>query len=221
MKNFFRAFKLVYSERKYKVIALLVFTTILILYFMVIELSVSIDMFMNVNSGMFIVAQVVLSVLNALFAAVAITFTIYIFRLQKLAGGLSSLQAVVSLIVAIGTTGCYVCGTLLLPIIGISSAFAALPFAGLEIKAITLILFTLSIWELTPRVLGICKLDRLYKLKMGGKILSISNNSLRNLRFISLSVFFTSLVFVLPGIVPKSVKSGINQNSYFCEMKGN
>ncbi|HRN69839.1 MAG TPA: hypothetical protein PLS49_01530 [Candidatus Woesebacteria bacterium] len=221
MKNFFRAFKLIYKEKRFKLITLLVFAAVIVLYFMAIELSVSFDMFIKVNSKIFIVFQLVLSLLNALFAAFAITFTLFIFRLQKVTGGLGSVQAIASLVVAIGTTGCYVCGSLLLPIVGISSAFAGLPFAGLEIKAITLILFALSIWELTPRVLGVCKLDKLYKLKMGRKILSISNNSLRNLRFITLSIIFTSLILVLPNIMPKDTKSGINQNSYFCEVKEN
>ncbi|HRN69689.1 MAG TPA: hypothetical protein PLS49_00765 [Candidatus Woesebacteria bacterium] len=220
MKNLLTALKLVFKERKLKAIALLVFITVMAFYFIAIELSVSFDMFLKVNSILFIVVQLILSILNAIFAAVAISFTLYVFRLQKLSGGLSSIQSIASFVVAVGTTGCYVCGTLLLPIVGISSAFAGLPFAGLEIKVITLLLFFVSIWELTPRILGICKLDKLYKLKIGNKSLTISNNWLRNLRFISLSLFLVSLVFLLPGLIPKNIKSGINQDSYFCEAKG-
>ena len=220
MRALLNAIKLVYAEGKFKAISLLTFIAVIALYLVAVEQSVSFDTFLKVNSVGFIVAQLILSLVNAIFASIAITFTIYIFRQQKLAGGLSSIQSVASLFVAVGTTGCYVCGTLLLPIVGISSAFAGLPFAGLEIKVITLALFIISIWEMTPRVLGTCNLTKLYKVNFGRKVIAVNNNFLRNFRFISLSIFFISLIFILPAIIPKSVQSGINQNGYFCEVKG-
>ncbi len=41
-------------------------------------------------------------------------------------------------------SGCPVCGSLLLPLIGISSGLAAFPFRGLELKALAVSLMVIS-----------------------------------------------------------------------------
>lgn len=220
MINILNATKLVLRERRWLVVFIIANLLILGMYYIAIELSASFDMFIKANSSIFVLLQVILSVLNAVLGGLSITFILFLFFRQRQLNGVSSIQSIGSLIFTVGTTGCYVCGSLLLPVAGIGSAIGTLPFAGIELKVLALILFLISIFETAPKVLGICKLDKVYILKTGLKTINIGEGLIRNFKYLSLSIFTISGFLLVNSFIPREVNLGINESNYICEYQG-
>ncbi|BCX14154.1 MAG: hypothetical protein KatS3mg085_686 [Candidatus Dojkabacteria bacterium] len=219
MTQLLEATKSVLGERKWFTFFIITTVIILGMYSIAIEFSVSINMFIMANSSIFIILQIVLSVLNAVFGGLAITFIFFLFSKQKQFNGLSSIQSTSSLIFTVGTSGCYICGSLLIPVAGISSAIGTLPFGGIELKILALILFLISLFETAPKILGICDLNKSYILIIGRKTIKINERFFRNLKYLSLSIFTISGFLLLKNFIPREMNLGINSNNYICEYK--
>lgn len=220
MKKIVNASKLVLKEGKWLILFIVSSLLILIMYYFAIELSASFDMFLKANSSTFVSIQILLSILNSILGGLSITFITFLFFQQKKFSGVSSIQSIGSLIFTVGTTGCYVCGTLLLPIAGISSAIGTLPFAGIELKVLALVLFLISLFETAPKILGLCNLDKVYILKTGLRTLRINESFFRNLKYLGFSIFAISGFLLINNFIPREVNTGINETNYICEYQG-
>lgn len=204
MKNILKAIKHVYKNKNSYYISLATFLLTMLSYYWALRASVSLQVFLEVNSIGHIIFQVFISVLNSILAAISFSFTYHLIKTQQKGHGMSTLQSIFSLVFSIGTTGCYVCGSLLLPIAGISTSLATLPFGGLEVKFSSFFLFVLSIYELAPKVLGVCKTGKRWIFDLGFKKYSISYNKLRSARFLILSLMVFGLIFLIPVLFQKN-----------------
>lgn len=217
MESVFLATKRVLSVRKWFLIFLISSLTILLMYLVAIELSASFEMFIRANSKMFISLQIIFTGVNSILGGLSITFILYLISQESKISGLSSFQSIFPLVFAIGTTGCYVCGTILIPIAALSSTIGTLPFAGLELKVLTSVLLLISVMETTPKILGICGIQRNISIKAGSHEFGIRGSFIRSFKYLSLSLIIMIGFFMISKKIPDSIDSGINENNYICE----
>lgn len=189
----------------------LIFTlsTAVLAYFYYIALTarVSWEVFIASNSTLFILLQVILSIANAALGGISILLIIRIFKDRKAQGKLSFVQTFSALFFSILTTGCYVCGTLLLPAIGLASSFATLPFAGLEVKVLTALFLVYSLTKLVNNYKGICEIesDKVFKISFGSSNLLFKFKYIQRLKPFLITSLFIISIFALPAILPNNL----------------
>jgi hypothetical protein len=166
--------------------------------------TVSWETFLRVNSPLFIFLQIILSAINAFLGAYSIILIFGILKNRRAENKLNFLQSIGALVFSILTTGCYVCGNLLLPVIGLAGSFGALPFAGLEVKTLTALFLVYSIFQLRKSYQGICEVEskRIYKLNFDKFSFILKVKYLQRVRPLLITSMFILLIYILPGILP-------------------
>ncbi len=209
-----------YQNKKNILITIAIATTSMFVFLLAIEVSNGIESYIKVNSPLYIFLQLFLSLLSSILIGVSLTLFINILKQRKDTNNLTVFQALASLLFAVGTTGCYVCGTVLLPFFGVAASFGSLPFSGLEIKFITLLLILLSIKEFSKNYMGICEIRNSKNLEL---IFTNSTYSFNvsglyyTIRPVTVTVLLLSLIFVLPTLLPDKVSAGLNKpNMNYC-----
>lgn len=206
------------DERNEQFIFALVFLGNNMLYYLAITSVVSIDYFLSHNPNWIIISQVVLILLNSFFTAIAFVMFIKIFKNKKAENKTSIIGTIIAMIFSVFSTGCYVCGTVLFPAIGLGSSFTTLPLGGIEIKVITLGLLIYSVGLLSNNVLEICRVfsNKKFSLKLSGIVLfSFSDKTIYQLRHLLIIFVFVSAIFILPLVIPESIKR--DENSFICD----
>jgi len=197
-----------------------VFIFVMLSYYFAIEQSGSFESFLNVNSNLFISAQIALSAFSSLLIALSTVLFLDIFKRQKDGGSLGIIETFVALFFSVATTGCYVCGSVLLPVLGVAASFGSLPFAGLEIKFLTILFLLYTLNQLANSYLGTCKIKnhKTYRLDYGSGALNLNFAFLDKIRPIAISFSFIVLIYALPFLIPDNVSAGINadSNPYAC-----
>jgi len=190
------------------------------LYYFALIQSAPFEVFIKSNSPTFVTLQIIFSILNSLVGAVSVLLLIELFRIQKKVGGTNGLQSIVALFISVATTGCYVCGSILLPGLGLAASFTAMPFGGLEVKILTLLLLIYSVRDLNKKLLGTCKIyqDRFIVLKVNeDKRFRFNLKRLLELQPTFITFSFIILIFALPSILPSVTTASINDpNQYIC-----
>lgn len=213
-----KATKLSLDERNEQFIFALVFLVSILLYYFAITSVVSIDYFLTHNPSWVIISQVVLILLNSFFTAIAFVMFTKIFKNKKAENKTSIIGTIIAMIFSVFSTGCYVCGTILFPAIGLGSSFASLPLGGIEIKLITLSLLLYSVNLLSNNVLGICKVfsNKKFTLRLSGtKLFSISDRTIYQLKHFLIIFTFVGAIFILPAIIPESIKR--DEGGFICD----
>jgi hypothetical protein len=218
MRNYKQAIQKVFSERKYIAVAATVAFLTLLSFYWAINSAASVEMFLKANTALYLAFFTTLSLINALLAGVAVAFIYYIFSQERDAGGLGSVQAFGSLLFSVGTTGCYACGTLLLPVVGLGSAFTSFPFAGLETKVASILLLGLSLNSFTPRVLGICKEEGGYIILVSGKPIRIKSSYLTTAKYLGAATLIIAVTVIAPLLLPRNETDAVlGSTDYSCE----
>lgn len=183
-------------------------------YYLALTTTVSWRTFIESNSSIFILFQIILSLINSILGGISILLIFRIFKNRKVQGKLSFLQTFSALFFSILTTGCYVCGTLLLPAVGIASSFATLPFAGLEVKVITALFLLYSLNGLIKNYKGICAVEstKIYKITFGSTNFLFKFKYLQRLKPFLITIIFISLIYSLPNLLPKNF-TGFNHDA--------
>lgn len=191
-------------------------------YYYAVVQSVPFSTFLRSNSPLFIFLQILLSFINALLGAAGVTLVGQLFRQQQQNGSMNVFQSAVALFLSVATTGCYVCGSILLPSLGIASSLAALPLGGLEVKLITAGLLLYSLRDLHRKLLGICEIPRplVVKLELGEKNWQLKLNNWQQWRAGAITLSMVVLIFALPAITPKNMFSINDPNVYSCKHEG-
>ncbi len=209
------------TKSKQNIVTFVILSVVLLsLYYLALIQSASLDAFIRSNSPLFVILQILFSILNSLVGAVSILLLVELFRIQRKVGNTNVVQSIAALFISVATTGCYVCGSILLPGLGLTASFAAMPFGGLEIKILTLLLLIYSVNDLNHKLMGTCKV---YKDKY--LLVKVSENwsyrfNMRRLfelkpTFITLGMI--ALIFVLPSILPHVTTASINDpDQYSC-----
>jgi len=182
---------------KLNLVLFIIFSSLILgSYYLAIVKIIPFESFLKSNSTLFIILQILFSITNAVLAGLSITMIVELFKKQKSSNNLNIAQTVLSLLISIGTSGCYICGSILVPSFGIASSFASLPFGGVEIKIITMLLLIYSINDLNNKLNGTCKIYR-----DSFVILLFENMSLKfNLKYflqLKPAVITFSMIFVI------------------------
>lgn len=217
-KRIIQATKQSLDERNEQFVFLFVFILSNLLYYFAIVSVVSIGYFLTHNPSWVIISQIILILLNSFLTAIAFVMFIKIFKNKKAENKTSIIGTIIAMILSVFSTGCYVCGTVLFPAIGLGSSFASLPFGGIEIKFITLGLLLYSVSLLSNNVLGICKVfsNKKFSLKLSGlKLFSFSDKTIYQLRHFLIIFTFVGAIFILPLVIPESIKR--DENSFICD----
>ncbi|MCA9386798.1 hypothetical protein KC669_02065 [Candidatus Dojkabacteria bacterium] len=209
------ALKKTYSFKISYIITLLVFVFSMYFYFLAITQTGSIQLFFNETPILILIAQVVFSVLNSVLIGIIMSMVWIIFKEKKAQGNLSFLNALAALFLSVAATGCYVCGTVLIPVFGVAASFAALPLGGLEIKILTIFLLIYSLSDASKNVLGLCAIKKsvTYKIKMGNYYYTFTSLFWTRLKPFIVVVVFVILVFAIPLILPNSLKKEVNASN--------
>lgn len=190
-------------------------------YYLALTANVSLSNFFLHNSASFIIGQIGLSLFNAIFAAFAIVLLVDLLKQKQQRSTTNIFQTGLSLGASIITTGCYVCGSLLIPGIGVAAGLAFLPFGGLEIKIATLILLSYSVYDLSKKKQGLCAIParKMITIKLQDQIiLSINLKAWQRFTPAFLVYSATALIFILPGIIVPNSHFVNPPFQYQCEL---
>lgn len=191
------------KSSKNKLIFAVIFFISLSFYVLAINIAGSLSIFFNHTPVLIIISQILLIILNSALTALVMTMTIQVIK-NRQGGNDTIFQSALALIFSVGTTGCYICGSLLLPASGIMASFVALPLRGLEVKILTIFLLLYVLYDVSKKYYGICSTEKEKKLSIhvGSKKFSLSNKLFDQLQPIAISLAFIVLVFSLPAILP-------------------
>ena len=135
--------KLVYTNKKYLAISILIsIITFIALYYLTFYYTT--PMALRSMEGSFylyftFISDIIISILFGLNASILVQR----FRMKTKIAKESSLSGS-GVLAGAFASGCPVCGSLLLPLIGVSSGLAVFPFRGLELKALAVSLIVVS-----------------------------------------------------------------------------
>ncbi len=202
-------------ESSFYLVLLEIFAALVILlYYYILRKTTTLGIFWESNIIAYNVLQITLSILNALLLGLSVAMFIYIVRNNKKGDKSSFVYSLSSLIFSSAATGCTVCGAFLLPTLGIAASLTALPFGGLEVKALSIILLLYGISEYARIITGNCMLpkEKIIELKNKHVEFNINRKTLPQLKHIAILVLFVTLVYSLPNL-PKSWRVNMQKNS--------
>lgn len=196
------------KNKKNLIFFIIVYLSFTYSYFFALTQQVSLSVFLRNNSFLFVVSQIILSLINSLLGSLCLLLIVRVFKERRNQEKTSFIQVFSALLISIITTGCYVCGSVLFPVVGLAASFATLPFAGLEIKFITGIFLFYSLNQLLKNYKGICDIEspKQYKLSLGSKSFSFKLKYLQRAKPLLITSIFIILVFALPSLLPKNTE---------------
>lgn len=194
----FTAIKQYHKKKITYIYTTVIFLVLVTLYIVAINSSAGLRFFLIANSSLYITLQFFFIILNSLLATYAILITIDHAIRESNFRETSIIGTILSLFISVGTSGCYVCGTMLIPFLGISGAFASLPFAGVEVKIVTVLMLLISLTAVSQKYLGICPVNRIYNIQTPFGLHKISTNFLRDLKFFGIMGLLTAFIFIAP-----------------------
>lgn len=220
MKQIKQAAKLTLKDPRGIVAFILGFISALGIYYWALVQTVSFDFFIEHNPIPIVTAQIGLSVLNALLIGLSFTFFYFVIKNRVNEGGLNILQTVAAMFFSVASTGCYVCGSVLLPAIGVAASLTSLPFGGVEIKILTAGLLVYSLKNLAKQITGFCSIvqPKEYIISFGGPQISFNFAFWQNVKPLLITSTFAVMIFALPAIVPSNLQFfQIASDQAFCE----
>ncbi len=148
--------KEVYGRRRYIVIFGIVFVISLSIQMYLLLSKVPWNALWINGSSIYNLLQLILNVAYSVVLGVAVSMFFYIIGRRKRIQKSTTYGALSSTVLALIFTGCYVCGVILLPILGMALSVAVLPLRGLEIKILALLLLVYSVYEFSLNIAGTC-----------------------------------------------------------------
>lgn len=144
--------KNILKKRNYLILFLsLSILLFLILYSLTLATTTdhSIEIFIMMNGFIYAVSSFfLLAVISVLFGIYIAIFVFRIKLLKKTNPGASGASGIVGLIVGLFGAGCPMCGGVLFALIGMPLALFFLPFKGLELRVLSILLLGISVYFL-------------------------------------------------------------------------
>lgn len=194
------AFSKVFSKPHYWVITTAIALNVLFLYYLILMQKTTWDAFWQSNATWYTWSQVILSIINALFIGIAISFLFYVIEGRKQGSKSTFLNTLGSLFFSAAATGCSVCSAFLLPTLGIAASLAAFPFGGLEIKLFSVLILWYAIWQYSKSILGLCEIptEKIISFDNKNLTLNINRKTLPQLQPFLLLILFIFTVYAIP-----------------------
>ena len=186
-------------------LSIFVALNVLLLYYFLLIQKTTWDAFWQSNTAFYAWAQIILSIINAILIGVSISMLLEVIKEKKKSSKTSFLQTFTSLLFSAAATGCSVCSAFLLPLLGIAASLTALPFGGLEIKLLSILLLIYTIYEYAKITSGLCKIpkEKIISFEKNQIELKINKETLPQLRSLALLIIFVVIVYALPRL-PKT-----------------
>lgn len=192
------------------------------LYYFTLELVSSWEVFRLSNPDYIVYSEIILSLANSVLMGLAVTLFVFVFRSRISGGGAGGFQTITSLFFSFSTTGCYVCGSVLLPTLGLGASIAQAPASGPVIKFLTMLLLLYSVRGYARNIAGICDPEdnnKVYKFVFSpNQTIRIRKPFLNQASQVGVTLGFVGLIFVLPSLM---ISTGIvaENDQYVCVLE--
>lgn len=160
VKNTLEAIKLALEERNYKIIAVVfgVIAFSFLYYFLVAKVAdKSIWISVMMSGAGFITFSIVISILTAALSGILFSMILFKFNSYKNLENKGIFGFLGSGIAAFGV-GCPTCGAFLFGLVGMPLALLYLPFRGLELQVLGLLILMFSVYLTGKSIRGLCKI---------------------------------------------------------------
>lgn len=152
--------KLVLDSWKYKLIGIISGLVIFsFLYYFLVAKVADNDIWISVmmSGAGFVTFSIVTSLIIAAFSGILISMIVYKFNQSRRIEGKGIFGVIGSGIAAFGV-GCPTCGAFLFGLIGLPLALMYLPFRGLELQVLGILILMASIYLTSKSIKGICRI---------------------------------------------------------------
>lgn len=192
--------KKTFSKLHYWIVTIAISVDILFLYYFILSQKTTWDAFWQSNTAFYSWAQIILSFANAILIGASISMFLNMIEERKKSAKTSLLQTAGSLLFSAAATGCSVCSAFLLPMLGIAASLTALPFAGLEIKFMSMLVLLYAIYEYAKVISGLCPVPKesVINTKEGHLEFNLTKKTLPQLKPLAVLLLFIVIVYVLP-----------------------
>ncbi len=196
MKTIISSLKLVFFTPFYIFLALSLSLNLLLIYYLIFLKTTTLSLLFSTTNSFYAWSSVFLTILTSLFFGISFSLLIYRWQqisTQKAFGGKDFIGCFVGAL----SMGCPVCGSLLLPILGVAGGLSVFPFQGLELKLMAFFLFSLSILESSKIISNQSCLpkEKPIKFEQGKLLLNFNKNTLSFFLPILILVIVISLPF--------------------------
>lgn len=152
--------KLVISQKRYLHIFLSVSATLFgILSFLTLATTTdySMGIFFMMNGTIYAVFSFLMNLIVSLLFGLYISMLAFRLEITKITGRNTNAAGMGGLLSGVLSSGCPMCGSLVFGLFGAPLALMALPFQGLEIKALSIILLSASVYSVS-KIPATCKI---------------------------------------------------------------
>ena len=192
--------KKTFSKLHYLILTIAIGVNILFLYYFILIQKTTWDAFWQSNTPFYSWMQVFLSIGNAVLIGAAISMFLHTIEEKKKMNKTSVLQTVSSLLFSAAATGCSVCSAFLLPALGIAATLTALPFGGLEIKFMSILILLYAMYEYSKTISGFCPVpkEKIVTTEKGKLEFNINKKTLPQFKPLAILLLFIFTVYTLP-----------------------
>ncbi len=200
MKIIKDSIKKVYSSISSWIITFFVAILVILINYITLIQTTTLEVFFASNIALYNFLQILFTLILAILTGVSFAYLAFILDLKVNRNSEGIVTSLGSVLFSTAASGCPVCGAILLPTLGIAASLTALPFAGLEIKLLSILLLFYSIYLFSKNVLGVCSTSKLITYKKGVFIFNLNKNTLTPL-FVLIS--FIGIIYLLPRVPAK------------------
>jgi len=155
--NVARAIQTSFKDIIYKILGVSFLLNFLALDYIILNQSTTIRILSGQNTAFYNWTTLGLSVVTAVLFAISAVMLVFIIKRRQGNAKESAPTSFFGTFFGAIASGCPVCGAWLLPLFGIAGSLAVFPFQGLEIKALAIVLLSISIFQSTNVILEICQ----------------------------------------------------------------
>lgn len=192
--------KKTFSKSYYWALTIFAGLNILFLYYLILIQKTTWDSLWQSNAPFYSWAQIVLSIGNAALVGVSLSMLFNVIEEKRKISKGSFIQTLGSLLFSAAATGCSVCSAFLLPTLGIAASLTALPFGGLEIKALSILLLVYAIFEYAKVTSGLCEIpkEQVISFQKGHLEFNLSKKTFPQLKPFIIFLLFVAIIYSLP-----------------------
>lgn len=195
----------VFSDPLYLFLGISLGVNLLVLYYLIFLQTTTFAVFFNSNNAFYNWASITLALLNGILFGIAVSMFAYILKKRKENAGSSGGGSFFGAVFGAISSSCPVCGSFILPALGIAGSLTAFPFQGLEVKLLSIGLLLFAIWESSKSIAGVCAISK-EKILSWDKthfVLNISRKTLPQAKSTAIIVLSILLVYALPNLPSK------------------
>jgi hypothetical protein len=204
MRLIISALKLVFRDPLYLILSSSLALSLLLIYYLIFLSITTLSLLFSTTNAFYSWSSIILTIFTSLFFGISLSLLIYRWRqisAQRAIGGKDFIGGFFGAL----SMGCPVCGSFLLPFLGIAGGLSVFPFQGLELKLVALFLFGFSIYQSSKKISGKTCLvtEKLVRIENGNFIFNLNKTTLTSLFSFLLPLLILAIVILLPALPAK------------------